>query len=370
MSPNVNENILKYLYEESSIIVLLSDKKGNVLESNEFVSTLIGKKLVGLNLSDLFIYFVKPFDISEHLTDSSKKVLINITSAAQMPGTWYFHFYNLGESVLAIGEANILEIENLHQNLQEVNQELYSTSRELQKKNAELKKAIDLKNHFLGIASHDLRNPLGVIMGFSEILIDDLKANVSEDTIEMLESIMTSSEFMLKLLNDLLDVSALESGKMKLEIIKTDLINLIQKNIELNSVLSKKKNISIELSCTENIPEVMIDTLKIEQVLNNLISNALKFSQPGTKVTVSVFVKDNNVITGVTDEGQGIPKAETEKLFKDFEKTTVQSTGGEKSTGLGLSIVKKLIIAHKGQIWVESELGKGTSFFFSLPFII
>lgn len=369
MSLALNENILRYLNEESSIIVILADKQGNILESNNFAFTIIGKKLEGLNLKDIFIYFVKPFDISEHLEDSSKKVLINITSAAQMPGTWYFHFYNLGDTVLAIGEANILEIESLQQNLQEVNQELYSASRELQKKNAELKKAIDLKNHFLGIASHDLRNPLGVIMGFSEILIDDLKANASEDTIEMLESIMTSSEFMLKLLNDLLDVSALESGKMKLEIVKTDFLGLIKKIIEFNNVLSNKKNISIELCCAKNIPEVMIDTGKIEQVLNNLISNALKFSHAGTKISINISVKENNVIVGVTDEGPGIPKAEIEKLFKDFEKTTVQSTGGEKSTGLGLSIVKKLIIAHKGQIWVESELGKGSTFFFSLPVI-
>jgi signal transduction histidine kinase len=367
MPDGVNEILIRYLANNASVIIITVDKGGTILQSNSFAALITGKNLEGLNVNDIFISFNKPFNISDYISDPPKKTLVNISNESQMPGTWYFEFYDMGSSVLAIGEANNVEIELLRKNMLELNQELNNLSRELQKSNAELKKLNVLKNQFLGIATHDLRNPLGIIMGYCDYLLEDLETSLTADQLMMLKSMMRSGEFMLRLINDLLDISTLDSGKLKLDLIKTDIAHVIRKNIEFNKVLFRKKNIDIHFDCENNIPKIEIDISKIEQVLNNLISNAVKYSQPGNSVRVSLFMNENHVTVAVADQGPGIPEAELEKLFKPFETTSVKSTAGEKSTGLGLSIVRKLIIGHQGKIWVESIVGKGSTFYFSLP---
>lgn len=254
-----------------------------------------------------------------------------------------------------------------YEELSRLNNELVNMQRELSKKNRELDELNKLKNEFLGIAAHDLRSPLSVIMGYSNFVLEETEGTLSEDHVTMLKSILTSSKFMLNLLNDLLDVSAIESGKLNLNLVKTDIIKVIQKNVELNNVIAQKKNIKIFFNHPLLIPDFTFDDGKIEQVLNNLISNAVKFSQPGTSVEVSISVNGPNVVVSVADHGQGIPETELGKLFKPFERTSVRSTAGEKSTGLGLSIVRNLILGHKGEIWVESKVGAGSTFYFSLP---
>ena len=172
---------------------------------------------------------------------------------------------------------------------------------------------------------------------------------------------------MLRLLNDLLDVSAIESGNLNLNLVKADLVPVIKKNIELNNVIAHKKNIHIHIHQSGLIPEIIFDEGKIEQVLNNLISNAIKYSKQETTINVNISKSDKEIVVAVADQGQGIPETELGKIFKPFERTSVKSTGGEKSTGLGLSIVRKLILGHKGKIWVESKVGEGSTFYFSLP---
>ncbi|MDP3445820.1 MAG: HAMP domain-containing sensor histidine kinase [Ignavibacteria bacterium] len=256
---------------------------------------------------------------------------------------------------------------NYYEELSRLNNDLVNMQRELSKKNRELDELNKLKNQFLGMAAHDLRNPLGVIMGYCEYLIEEMEEEGSTDHATILNSILASSSFMLHLLNDLLDVSAIESGNLNLSLVKTDLIPIVEKNVELNNVIAAKKNITINITQSEPIPEIVFDIGKIEQVLNNLISNAVKFSQRGTSVSIKIIKSNTDVVVSVNDQCQGIPNDELEKLFKPFEKTSVRSTAGEKSTGLGLSIVRKLVLGHKGKIWVESEVGKGSTFYFSLP---
>jgi signal transduction histidine kinase len=254
-----------------------------------------------------------------------------------------------------------------YEELSRLNNDLVNMQRELSKKNRELDELNKLKNQFLGMAAHDLRNPLSVIMGYSEYIMLDGEETLSEDHTRMLQSILTSSEFMLRLLNDLLDVSAIESGNMNLELVKADLGQVVKNIVEFNNIVSQKKFITIQFNESGNIPEIYFDQMKIEQVLNNLISNAVKFSRPGTKVDIGMVRNGDHVVVSVSDNGPGIPEAELGRLFMPFERTSVKTTGGEKSTGLGLSIVRKLILGHKGKIWVESIIGQGSTFYFSLP---
>ena len=167
--------------------------------------------------------------------------------------------------------------------------------------------------------------------------------------------------------NDLLDVAKIESGKLDLHPVSTDIADLVQDNVHLNRVLASNKDIEIQTAIDGPPPTMQLDPDKIEQVLNNLISNAIKYSHPNSTITVQLTREDAHALLSVRDEGQGIPAEDIDKLFQPFQRTSVQSTAGEKSTGLGLVIVKRIVEGHGGTIWVESAVGEGSTFFVSLP---
>lgn len=272
------------------------------------------------------------------------------------------------ENINRAKEKHELETE-LYDELGKLNNELANLQRELLKKNVELEKLNDEKNRFLGMAAHDLRNPLHAIQMYSEFLLEEASPQMSPEHIEFIEIIHSSSQFMLRLVNDLLDVAKIESGKLELDASLTDLASLVQKNVEINNLLASRKNISVTFELRGAVPNISLDSSKLEQALNNLVSNAVKFSNPGSHVDVRLTSTDAEIIISVSDQGQGIPENELGKLFQPFQRISVKSTGGEDSTGLGLAIVKKIVTGHNGRVWVESELGKGSTFFIALPIL-
>ena len=254
---------------------------------------------------------------------------------------------------------------HLYEDLSRVNNELANLQREMVKKNVELNKLNEEKNRFLGMAAHDLRNPLGIILAYSKFLETEAADVLNEEQREFVATIKNTSKFMLEMVTDLLDVTAIEAGHLKLDRHVADLTELVRRNVTLNRVLSAKKDISIEFEPRPAL-KFAFDSVKIEQVLNNLITNAIKFSHRGTKVRVTLTPLSDFVTVAVQDQGQGIPAADLSKLFQPFSKTSVRSTAGEKSTGLGLAIARRIVEGHHGRIWVESEVGKGATFFFTL----
>lgn len=251
--------------------------------------------------------------------------------------------------------------------LSRVNNELANLQREMAKANIELARLNEQKNQLLGMAAHDLRNPLGVIMSYAKFLDRIAGVKLDDQERQFLAQIAKSSQFMLRLLEDLLDVSQIESGKLQLALAPLDLAATVAGNIELNRLLAGAKNIAIELQRPAAPLWVEADATKIEQVLNNLISNAVKYSPPGTTVGVTLDADAGEVTVRVRDQGQGIPEAELSGLFQPFSKTSVKSTGGEKSTGLGLAITRRIVEGHGGRIGVESRVGEGSRFSFALP---
>jgi two-component system, sensor histidine kinase and response regulator len=233
------------------------------------------------------------------------------------------------------------------------------------KAETELKKINELKNKFLGMAAHDLRNPLGAIMNYSQFLKEDEDLDADTQS-EFIENIYSASNNMLAVLNDLLDISQIESGKINLRIKLDNLNQLICRRVKLGQVISQNKGIKITTHLDE-LQEVPFDADRLGQVLDNFISNAIKFSSSGTVIQVRSSIDKGKVKVEVCDQGPGIPEEEICKLFGEFQKLSAQPTGGEKSTGLGLAIVKKMIEAHNGEIGVESTLGQGSTFFFKIP---
>jgi two-component system, cell cycle sensor histidine kinase PleC len=239
----------------------------------------------------------------------------------------------------------------------------------LRQSNDQLRELNNQKNEFLGMAAHDLRNPIAVIQNSSSVLSRYSSENLTEKQKEFLKKIYDTSKFMLELLNNLLDISKIEAGKLELEISKNNYPDFVRKNIEFNRFFATEKGISIEAVFSDDIPLVDFDKNKIEQVLNNLISNAIKYSHPNTTIRIEVLKEKDAVVTKVIDQGQGIPENELPHVFKPFQKASTKPTAGEKSTGLGLAIVKKIVEGHQGKIGVESEVGKGSTFFFKLPLL-
>lgn len=223
------------------------------------------------------------------------------------------------------------------------------------------------RNQLLGTAAHDLRNPLSVINSYSEILHEAVDSLPSENMKEILKIINNSSHFALELLNDLLDYSKIESGTVELKKVKLNYVRFLKEVINQNEFLSLQKDITIHFEPLE--PEIifMFDYRRIEQVMNNLIGNAIKYSFPGKDVRVSVGRNDGYVVTSVQDKGQGIPEKDIPHLFEPFRQVSVKATQNEKGTGLGLAIVKKIIDFHEGKITVQSQPGEGSTFTFYLP---
>ena len=224
-----------------------------------------------------------------------------------------------------------------------------------------------LKSKFLGIAAHDLRSPIGVIKSYVQLFLNGYLGELAESQRDVMQRMDKTSETMLGLINDLLDVTAIEAGQLDLKTREVDLASFLEECRTMNVLLAKAKSIEVVLELEPSLPAAVMDPDRINQVLNNLITNAIKYSFPNTVITLRARVMGHEVAIAVQDQGQGIPESDLPKMFTEFGKTSVRPTGGEKSIGLGLAIVKRMVEAHGGRIWVESHVGVGSTFTFTLP---
>jgi signal transduction histidine kinase len=234
----------------------------------------------------------------------------------------------------------------------------------------QLSKVNAAKNKFLGMAAHDLRNPLASIRGITEFLSDGAVGPLSSEQRELIETIRNASHSMLDLVNELLDLTAIEAGELKLRFEAHRFDELVAKCVAMSTRESTKKQTRVIFEAPQPT-KLIADSAKMKQVIDNLLSNAVKFSPPGStvRVTVQPDASRNLCTFCVCDEGPGIPENERDKLFKDFSRLSIQPTGGEKSTGLGLAICRKIVEAHHGAIVAENLPGKGCQFRVTLPLV-
>jgi signal transduction histidine kinase len=231
----------------------------------------------------------------------------------------------------------------------------------------DLSKANAAKNHFLGIAAHDLRNPLTSIRGLSEFMLEGSSGDLTEDQRAMLRSVHTATQAMLELLGELLDISVIESGEMRLDLAPTNFADIVHDAVFLNGITAARKQMKIACRPFKPSRPLLIDARKIREVIDNLLSNAIKFSPPGTTITVELSEDGNQQTISVQDQGPGIPAGEMNMLFQSFGKTSVRPTGGEKSTGLGLAICRKIVEAHHGTVSAANRENGGADFRVTLP---
>ena len=250
------------------------------------------------------------------------------------------------QSVLAIGNAR-----------------LYT---ELEDKSRLLEIASQHKTQFLANMSHELRTPLNAILGYNELIIDGIYGDVPPRIHEVLERVDTSGRHLLELINDVLDVSKMEAGQLTLSLQEYSLEEVVQTVSAALEPLAAEKGLTLHAALAPNLPTGRGDERRISQVLVNLVGNAIKFTESG-QVAVHATVDDDAFVVSVRDTGPGISEEDQAKLFREFQQLDNSSTRVKGGTGLGLAIVKRIVAFHGGNVWVESRVGSGSTFAFTLP---
>jgi len=231
----------------------------------------------------------------------------------------------------------------------------------------QLSKANAAKDRFLGMCAHDLRNPLSSIRGLAELMSENAIGSLTDEQLEIVHTIHGASQSMLQLVNELLDVATIEAGHLKLAKEPTKIAEIVKRSVHLSNIEAAKKSTKIEMVNKTKNPLIDVDRNKIRQVVDNLINNAVKYSPRGSLITVHINADESTAGFSVRDNGPGIPDNERHKLFKDYGRLSAQPTGGEKSTGLGLAICRKIVEAHGGTIGAENMPGHGCEFVVRLP---
>ncbi len=362
LSPTQSQAVLDYFQEDIPVLFFLLSESGEILSVNRYCKDLLGKTVVGQFFEEQLIDFQHSFRLEEHVNKTAGHSLLSLNIPNSLPRSYLFTFRQVNDSILVFGKNDAEELELLRSELLQANQELNNLTRSLHKKNAQLAHLNTIKNQFLGMAAHDLRKPISVILSYTEFLIEETGEQLDQEHTSFLGRIENSAVFMKRLVDDFLDVSVIESGRFQLNITPVNPADILERSLVLAKIQAGKKGIELDVNVAPALYEIPLDVDKIEQAMSNLLSNAIEHSTTGTFVYVTLQEVNERIVFSVQDQGAGMSQEAMKQLFIPFSKTGTVKTGGEKSTGLGLTITRKIIDAHQGEITVESEKGTGTTF--------
>ncbi len=271
-------------------------------------------------------------------------------------------------TTLASNLAMLIERARLFEEIEEARGELESRAEALEAANARLQELDRLKSEFLATMSHELRTPLNSVIGFSEVLMDGLLGEMPPDQQECVESIYTSGEHLLALINDVLDLSKIEAGHMELAVEPVDVRELVEDVKKTVRAMVEEKSQTFAVELEDGLPPLRADRVRLRQVLLNLLSNAHKFTSEKGEITLSCRLADKATMAfSVTDTGMGIKPEDQAIIFDEFRQASGSAGREVEGTGLGLAISKHLVEMHDGSIWLESEYGAGATFSFLVP---
>jgi two-component system phosphate regulon sensor histidine kinase PhoR len=331
----ISEEIIKF----AGCGIILGDKDGNIKFLNEQAKNIL-KLEKGKSSEDLKSLFT-------HIIEEVKNKKYT---------NFEFNLERGNENIPILFNASLLfEGENIIIFCQDLSEK---------RKLITLEEINRLKSEFISTVSHELKSPLTVIKGFISTLMTKKEEDKSVE--EYYQIIDSETERLIRLINDLLCIPRIEEEEgLKFQIESIEIHPLIKKVVDFQRIFTDRHKFIINVE-KENI-KVLADRDKLEQILHNLLENAVKYSPEGGKITISVSKKDNLIITSVEDEGIGIPENEINKIFEKYYRANIEKTEIIQGAGIGLYLVKKLLEGQNGEIWVKSELGKGSKFFFSLP---
>jgi CheY-like chemotaxis protein len=238
--------------------------------------------------------------------------------------------------------------------------------RELERKSAELEVASEHKSAFLASMSHELRTPLNAVIGFSEVLLERMFGDLNDRQEEYLRDILSSGKHLLELLNEILDLSKVEAGRMELELTTFSVRGVIEQTIALVRERAALHGITLTVDIEPGLDQVECDELRFKQVVLNLLSNAVKFTPDGGHVTVRTTTTERWLTVTVTDDGVGIPPEDTERIFEAFHQGR-RGASREEGTGLGLTLCRRIVALMGGELTLQTEVGVGSTFGFTIP---
>ncbi len=238
--------------------------------------------------------------------------------------------------------------------------------REIEQKGRELEIASQHKSQFLANMSHELRTPLNAILGYTELIMDQIYGPVPEKILAVLDRVEKSGRHLLGLINDVLDLSKIEAGQLVLSLVDYSFSDVVQAVASAVGSLAAEKRLPLEVDVAPDLPVGRGDERRITQVLLNLVGNAIKFTEAG-EVAVRVSASEGSFLAAVVDTGPGIREEDRQRIFEEFQQSDSSPAKTKGGTGLGLAIAKRIVEMHGGRIWVESTVGKGSTFFFSIP---
>ena len=251
--------------------------------------------------------------------------------------------------------------------LQDAMLKLKKSQKRVKRQNVQLKKLDKIKSDFLNITSHELRTPMSSVKGYVQLLIKDKLGDINGEQSRALKVVLRNITRLDNLIQDILDISRLESGTMKFITQQTDVKQMIEETIETMQPIADLKEININCHIEEKLPKIVIDPDRIKQVIINLMNNSIKFSTNGSIINIKIGLIENNIIFEIQDFGRGIPKNKQEKIFNTFYQVDYGMDRKFGGVGLGLAISRGIVLAYGGKIWVESKVGRGSNFKFTLP---
>ena len=290
-------------------------------------------------------------------------------AATVLAALWHTRLM-LNESALRIERANNALRESERVLELKVEQRTEALERSRSDLAAARDEAVDANHHktaFLANMSHELRTPLNAVIGFSEVLVERVFGDLNDKQEEYLNDIHNSGKHLLALINDILDLSKIEAGRLELSLSTCDVPVVLESSLAFTRERAATQGVSLTQQIASDVGAVVADERKLKQILINLLTNAVKFTKEGGAVTVKASCEGEELEISVTDTGIGIAPENHTLIFEEFRQTSDDYSRAQEGTGLGLALTKRLVELHGGRIWVESALGRGSTFAFRIP---
>jgi PAS domain S-box-containing protein len=368
-----NEEKLRRIIDSSPDGIMLTDLQGNIIECNqlslEMYGTSVKKELTDKNSFDLIAPEHRERAM-ENLKKTLKSGIVKNLEYALLKKDGSKYPAELSASVVNDQNGNpkyFLAIVRDISERKRAEEAFYEYRREIEQQNIQLKKADQLKTDFLNVTSHELRTPMSAIKGYVQIILKQALGQISDEQKKALDVVLRNTDRLDALIQDILDISRLESGTMKFIVEHIEIRKMLDEIVETMQPYANQKEIKINTQMEDDLPELTADKERIKQVIINIVHNAVKFSSTDSIINIRTRKEQDNILFEIQDFGKGIPQDQQEKVFEMFYQVDSGADRKFGGVGLGLAISRGIVVSNGGKIWVESIVGEGSTFKFTLP---